>query len=398
MMRMLKVACWVWGLGVGLALPVVAQTPAPPVHAPVADVSTPYYLGPEDILNIVVVNFSNLSVPQVAVTPDGTISLPLLDGVLVAGKTLSEVKQLLTEKWKRFVINPIVSVSLVQRRSESVYIFGFVGRTGKVDFRPGRHLLEVLSEVGGALPQGDLSQVTLTRKNGAKLVVDLFHPETKAGSEADVALMVGDLIYIPERRTQFSVVGQVSRPGSYEYKDNMSVLDALTQVGGILESADLASSTLIHNGKEQKLDLEALLKRGELQGNVKLAAGDRILVPELKNRNYVFGAVERPGYYLFKPGDRILDALNGAGGPIRDADMRHINRIRIDQTMKKPVVTKVDMNKFFQQGDIASNLLLEPGDVVYIATSKHSLGLQNLLSVFSGLSLMGGVSRMFFGY
>jgi len=266
-----------------------------------------------------------------------------------------------------------------------------------VDFRPGQHLLEALAEVGGALPQGDLSQVTLTRKTGAKLTLDVSHPETRAGTETDVALAVGDLIYIPERRTQFNVVGQVNRPGSYDYKDDMRVLDALTEVGGVMETADLSTSTLVHNGKEQKLDLEALLRRGEMQGNVKLAAGDRILIPELKNRTYVFGAVGRPGYYLFKPGDRILDALNGAGGPLREADMRKINRVRLDKVTNKPTVAQVDMTKFFQKGDIASNLLLEPGDVVYIGNSKHSLGLQDLLGVFSGISVLGNIGRIFGG-
>ena len=395
-MQKFKIALWVLGMGAGVALPVFAQTPLP-IAAPLPSPSVPYYLGPEDVLGVSVVNFTNLSVAQIAVTPDGTISLPLLDGISVAGKTLAEVKVLLTEKWKRFVINPSVSVSLVQRRSESIYVFGFVSRTGKVEFRAGQHLLEVLAEVGGAQPQGDLSRVTVTRKNGDKLILDVSRPETRTGSEADIALMVGDLIYLPERHVQVSVVGQVNRPGSYDYKEEMHVLDALMLAGGVLDSADLNNATLVHNDKEQKLDLEAILRRGEMDGNVKMATGDRILIPELKNRTYVFGAVARPGYYLFKPGDRILDALNGMGGPLRDADMRKINRVRLDKTTSKPLVTKVDMNSFFQKGNPAANLLLEPGDVVYIGNSKRSLGIQDVLGVFSGISLLGSVGRIFGG-
>lgn len=354
-----------------------------------------YLLGPEDVLSINVINFPELSTPQVAVLPNGTISVALLDPVPVAGKTPVEVKQILTEKWKRYVINPSVNVALAQQRSESVHIFGFVEHIGKVEYKPDRHLLEALSEAGGALPTGDLSQVTLMHKSGEKQVLDLSRPETKAGSPADILIQPGDLIFIPERRLQFNVVGQVARPGSYDYKDDMRVLDALTQVGGVLETSDLNAATLIHDGKEQKLDLEALLRRGDLSVNIKMSAGDRIMVPELKNRVYVFGDVGRPGYYLFKPGDRILDALNGVGGPARDAEMKKINRIRTDKASNKPALTTVNMDLFFKKADLSANLLLEPGDVIYVPNSKRPFGVQDILGAFSGVQALTAIGHLF---
>ncbi len=403
---------------VGLALvlnlaaltPIGAQTPpALPANpagdatagqpaAPASGQANPgrdYYLGPEDVLSVTVVNVPNVSMPQVTIMPDGTITLPILDAVAVAGKTTTDVKQILTERWRRYLVNPIVTVAVVQQRSESVHVFGFVSRTGKLDFRPGKRLLEALAESGGATPQGDLSQVTLMRKSGAKQTLNLARPEVAAGSDVDVTLESGDLIFVPERRTQVNIVGQIARPGSYDYKDDMRVLDALTLAGGVLETSDLNAATLIHDGKEQKLDLEALLRRGDLKSNAKLSPGDRILIPELVNRTYVFGAVGRPGYYLFKPGDRILDALNGAGGPMRDADMKRINRIRLEKGAAKPALTTVNMDLFFKKADITANLLLEPGDVVYVPNSKRTLGLPDILSAFTGIQTLSAVGRIF---
>jgi protein involved in polysaccharide export with SLBB domain len=358
----------------------------PPVHD--------YYLGPEDVLGITVVNFPNLSVPQGAVMPDGTISLPLLNSVSVAGKTTVELAQMLTEKWSRYVINPVVNVTLVQRRSESVYLFGLLARTGKIEYRVGEKLMEAIAECGGALPQGDLSQVTVIHKNGEKETLDLSRPEAKAGSSVDIVLQTGDLVHIPERHMEISVVGQVARPGSYDFKDEMHVLDAITLAGGVEDTADLLGATLIHNGTEQKLNLDALLKRGDVTVNTPISPGDRIMVPEIKNRTYVFGAVGKPGYYAFKPGDKILDALNSADGPIKDANMHHINRIRNDPTTGKPILTTINMDRYFKSGDASVNLPLQAGDLVYVPSSKHGLGVQEVFGALSSVSLFAGLFRL----
>jgi protein involved in polysaccharide export with SLBB domain len=367
--------------------------PAPASVPPVHD----YYLGPEDVVGINVVNFPNLSVPQGAVMPDGTISLPLLNSVSVAGKRTVELAQLLTEKWSRYVINPVVNVTLVQRRSESVYAFGMLARTGKIEYRVGERLMEAIAECGGPLPQGDLSQVTVIRKSGEKVTLDLSRPEATAASPVDIVLQTGDMIHVPERHMEVSLVGQVSRPGSYEFKDEMRVLDLLTEAGGVQETADLADATLVHNGQEQKLDLEALLKHGDLTVNSPLSPGDRIMVPEIKNRTYVFGAVTRPGYYAFKPGDRLLDALNSAGGPRQDADVRKITRVRLDKATNKPTVVAVDLNRLFKKGDASVNLPLEAGDIVFLSTYKHRFGVQDVLSGLSAVSVLGTLTALFGG-
>jgi protein involved in polysaccharide export with SLBB domain len=145
---------------------------------------------------------------------------------------------MLTEKWSRFVINPVVSVTLVQRRSESVYVFGMLGRTGKIEYRVGERLMEAIAECGGALPQGDMSQVTVIHKSGEKATLDLSSPDAKAGSSVDIVLQTGDLIHVPERHMEVSVVGQVNRPGSYDFKDEMHVLDLLTEAGGQRHGAE----------------------------------------------------------------------------------------------------------------------------------------------------------------
>jgi len=376
------------------------DAPAPPAASalktlPASTTPAPYLLAGEDVLSIVCVTHPQFSVQQLVVPPDGKITLPLLEPISVLGKTTTEVAQILTEKWNKYLVNPSVTVALAQKRRENVLIYGFVTRAGTLEYRQTLRLLEVLAEVGGAAPTADLSRVTVTRKTGEKLILDLSRPETKGGTEVDILLEVGDVIYVPEKNTKISVVGEVAQPGSFDYyKDEITVLEAITRAGGVRETADLAAATLIHDGKEQPLDLEAMLRRGDMRGNIKLSPGDRIMIPEIHNRTYVFGAVGRPGYYIFKPGDRILDALNGSGGPLKEAELSKINVIHIDKAKNTATLEVVDLQKFLKKGDMKHNVALGPGDVLYVPFHKKKFGLDDIFRALSGLNFIDSTFRI----
>jgi protein involved in polysaccharide export with SLBB domain len=256
-------------------------------------------------------------------------------------------------------------------------------------------LLRALAESGGASLNGDLAKLTLTRAGGEKIVLDLSRPETKGGTAVDVLLERGDLIYIPERRMQISILGEVARPGSMEYRDEMTLLEAITSAGGVKETADLSAATLIHNGKEAAIDLEALLRRGDLTINIKLASGDRLFIPEIRNRVYVFGAVARPGFYLFKAGDRILDALNGMGGPLREADLRKVTHVRINREENVAQKSEINVDQLLKKGDLKGNIALEAGDVLFVPDRKRGLGIQDMWGLLGGVNLFTSIGRLF---
>jgi protein involved in polysaccharide export with SLBB domain len=350
-------------------------------------VPAPYLLAGDDVIAITVGNFPHLS-GQTVIPPDGKIAPQLLEPISVLGKTTAEVAQMLAEKWRRYVINPAVSVSLVQKRKENVLVYGAVLRPGTTDYSVDKRILAAMAEVGGATPVGDLSHVVVTRKTGDRLTLDLSRPETKGGTEKDIVLEAGDVVYVPDRHTQFSVIGEVVKPGSFDYKDDMTVLDALTTVGGIKETADLNSSTLVHEGKESKIDLDALLRHGNMLVNVKLAPGDRLLIPEDNSRTYVFGAVAHPGYYIFKPNDRVLDALQGVGGPLADADLAKVNLIHVSKDKSQAQLEVLDLTKFLKKADMKANAALTPGEVLYVPYRKKPFQWQDLLGILAGINII----------
>jgi polysaccharide export outer membrane protein len=388
------------GLALGLAFCTAASAQetmiAPPVNtmqdtiAPpmTATAASPYLLAGDDEISIKVVNFPDLSIEKAVVTPDGIISVPLIGTLNVTGQTTAQVAETLTSRWSKYVINPSVSVSLMQKREQDVLFYGSVTKAGTTPYRPGMHLLSALAETGGSLPTGDLGNVTVSHPNGQNQALDLSHPEIKAGTSADIVLQPGDVVYIPERTQQVSILGEVTTPGSYDYKDDMTVLEALKAAGGVKpDTADLANSSLVHQGKESPLDLDALLNKGDLALNTKLASGDRILIPEIHDRTYVFGSVTHPGYYSFKAGDRILDALNPSG-PLPDADLSKINLIRVDKTKNTSQISRVDIQKFLSVGDLTGNVLLQPNDVLYIPNKHKTVSLPDVMSLVTGLGVL----------
>ena len=376
----------------GLLSVTAAQAQTVPVAA------TEYRIAPEDVLNIQVVNFTDLSTAQVVVMPGGNISVPLLGAVPVAGKSTEEVAQTLTQQWRRYVVNPAVTVSLSQKHKESVVVSGFVARPGAADYRAPMHVLEAIAASGDVSPSGDLSKVTVTHPDGSKQALDLSHPELKSGTDADLLLQPNDAVYVPERRAEFSVIGEVNRPGSFDYKENMTVLDALTAVGSVKETADLKNATLTHDGQNSPIDLDALLRQGDMSQNVRLAAGDRLMIPE-GNRTYVYGSVSKPGYYTFKPGDRVLDALNAAGGPLQQTteagpDLGKVNLIRVDKSKNTAAVQQVNLDSFLKKGDMTGNVALQPGDVLFIPDKKRGFRLSDVFGVLQGLSIVNVGARV----
>jgi len=379
------------------AAPSGAQVlPAAPAGAAAA---TPgYRIAAGDVLGVSVVNFPNLTTPQAMVTPDGTISLPLLDQVSVTGLTQEQVTRLLTSKWRKYVIGPAVTVSLIQKHPQTVVLNGSLNHTGTIDYRPNLHLLDALAQMGGALPTADATKAVLTHADGTKVPLDLSHPETKAGTDVDVALQPGDILYVPQQEGKVSVTGDgIKQPGSIYYKENLTLLDAISASGGVNpDTADLSAATLMHNGAEKKIDLQALLKAGDPKADVLLASGDIINIPELHNRTYVFGDVSHQGYYYFKPGDRILDALNSAGiAP--DADTAKINVIHTNKDKTFSQMARVNADEFLLHGNIIGNPAVQPGDSLYIPKKHEQFNAASAFQVLSGVGALANTSYLLRG-
>ena len=84
--------------------------------------------------------------------------------------------------------------------------------------------------------------------------------------------------------SQIRVLGQVARPGALPYRDKMTLLDAIIEVGGLTKFASGNRARLVRSvdgrSQEQRVRLDDLVNKGRVDKNVALQPGDVIIVPE----------------------------------------------------------------------------------------------------------------------
>jgi polysaccharide export outer membrane protein len=126
-------------------------------------------------------------------------------------------------------------------------------------------------------------------------------------------------IFVKEHVSQrITLVGQFKNPGTYDYPTKFRLLDAIALGGGLNEKAgqvvQIRKSRSVHGQPDSFIvDLDRLIKQGNVQLNIEINGGDVIFIPEA-GVFFVDGAVKRPGAYAIKHRTGIKEALVEAGG------------------------------------------------------------------------------------
>src|SRR5436190_2593093 len=148
-------------VGVKPAVPAAAAaTTASAV--PTVPVTPDYVIGPDDLLSIVFWRDKDMSA-DVAVRPDGKISLPVVNEVFASGLTAEQLRARITEAASKFVTDPTVSVVVKAINSRKVFITGMVGKPGDYSI-PGRTtVLQLIAMAGGLHEFADSKNITINR-------------------------------------------------------------------------------------------------------------------------------------------------------------------------------------------------------------------------------------------
>ena len=157
-----------------------------------------YVIGPEDVLHIAVWKEADLTA-TLPVRPDGKISLPLLDDVQASGLTPKQLAASVTEKLKKYIADPRVTVVVTQINSKRIYLVGEVLHAGATPMLPNMTVLQALSSAG--LNQfANTKRIYLLRtENGKqqKLPVDYRKLVKGEQIEQNYLLQPGDTIVVP---------------------------------------------------------------------------------------------------------------------------------------------------------------------------------------------------------
>ncbi|MBD0325113.1 MAG: polysaccharide export protein [Pyrinomonadaceae bacterium] len=160
-----------------------------------------YRLGPEDVISVTVFGQERYSRSAITIPPHGRISMPLIPGgILVNGKTVEEVAEMIRQKYDEYIIDPKVDVLLDKAVSYRYSVIGDVAQPGIKLMSRRLTVREALAEAGGVLNTGDSSKVAvLRRKSDGRL--DTIHVNVKAILRGkipdDTYLAPGDQVVVP---------------------------------------------------------------------------------------------------------------------------------------------------------------------------------------------------------
>ena len=185
-----------------------APSPAKPSAAkPPADVNIPagvvppadYVIGPDDVLTVVFWRDKDMST-EVAVRPDGMISLPLLNDVKAAGLTPDQLRDELTKAAEKFVEVPSVSVVVKTINSRKVFITGQVGKPGPYPLTAPTTVMQLIATAGGVHEFADTKNITILRtENGRQVALRFNYNDVlkRKNLKQNIELKPGDTIIVP---------------------------------------------------------------------------------------------------------------------------------------------------------------------------------------------------------
>lgn len=272
-----------------------------------------YLLGPQDTLNIRVVDMEELGEEAYPIDLRGYVTLPRVGRVRAAGLTVEELQALLTQKFKEYLQEPIVNITIAEFRSQPVSILGAIAAPGVHQIRGSKTLFEVVSEAGGLTADAG-NTITITRQiiNGALPLPNAVTDPSGRYSIADInirSVMSAkspqdnipvkpyDVITIPKADLIY-VIGCVKRAGGFPLQEraNMTILQALSLSQGLDRGAAPNRAKILrfdqatHARTEIPIDVNNILKgKGADQP---LLSNDILFVPSSTAKLATYRALE----------------------------------------------------------------------------------------------------------
>jgi polysaccharide export outer membrane protein len=135
------------------------------------------------------------------VSPEGTVDVPLIGRLDVAGMTPSEIASAIQVRLQKgYLREPYVSVYVKEYNSKKIFVLGMVRKPGTFPYKGGMNVVEAVTLAGGFTETANTNFVVVTRKmNGSEIRIPVPVEKISKGLAANLELQAGDIVFIPDR-------------------------------------------------------------------------------------------------------------------------------------------------------------------------------------------------------
>lgn len=336
------------------------------------------------------------------VARDGAIFPASLGKISVQGLTFDNMRSIVYSRFRSVVpAGTNISISLGQPRSINVNVVGEVKRAGPVTVSAFSNAFNVIARAGGVTDFGNLRSIIIKR-NGRQIdEIDVYKYLTSGDFGKHIYLQNNDFVIVGFMEKKVLATGQFKRPMYYQLKKEEGV-KALIKYAGGLNSDALASALKVIRTEDEKqlqhdVNANAILK---IDGqDFPLMDGDVVKVnlvkPGIINKVEIIGEVTYPDFYELRPGDRLFDLINRAGGVTRNTYLprAYVFRGAGDSTNLQSDRLEVDLTGVNDNEiNSSSNVKLQANDVVQLF-SQNEFGEQHFVEIYGEVRKEGKVTK-----
>lgn len=314
-----------------------------------------YVLGPGDRLVLILTGDVELA-HQLDVAREGFVVIPQVGQVYVANLTLGQLEDVLYRRLgqvysgvRRGGGTTRFTISVARLRTNQVFVVGDVSRPGSYRISSAGTALTALYAARGPSANGTMRTIQVKRGGEMLAQLDVYDYLVRGDASRDVRLRTGDVVFVPVHGPRVRVVGEVTRPATYEIKPGETLSDVLELAGGFTATASrqrvqverIVPPTERGEGGRDRVVIDVAPTDAFANGGGRTLAmqpGDVVRVfavaSRVRNRIAVRGSVWSPGSQGFTDGMTIADAIELAGGVKPDVYLGQVlvSRLQPDST------------------------------------------------------------------